>query len=86
MAEQMSQIISLSQVNAQATATLILTKAQANSVSGALEIEKNMFRNVKSILRRDNAFGLVFLWIRLLEQKIVSGVDTNIMMDTPLFY
>jgi hypothetical protein len=73
-------------VQAEATATKVTTEAQANTTISALNIEKDMCRNVKSNLGgKSNDFFLNFAWIRLLERKITDGVQTSITMDLPKF-
>ena len=85
--ELMNREILTSRVQAEASATSILTTAQANSLTSALSIEKDMCRNVKNMLGRtnDNSFLMNFIWVRLLEKKIVDGIDTYINMDLPPF-
>ena len=82
----MDREILTSRVLAESNATQILTLAQANTTVNALSIEKEMCKNVKSSLgRSNNDFLLNFIWVRLLEKKIIDGVDTSITMELPEF-
>ncbi len=84
--ELMNREILTSKVYADANATSILTSAQANSLTNALNIEKEMCRNVKSNLNgKPNDFLMNFIWVRLLEKKVTEGVETFITMDLPSF-
>jgi hypothetical protein len=44
-----------------------------------------MCANVKNTLGKSNDFFLNFVWVRLLEKKIIDGVDTSIVMELPEF-
>ena len=44
-----------------------------------------MCRNVKNNLGKGNDFLMNFIWVRLLEKKIVDGVQTTITMELPEF-
>jgi len=84
-AEMMDREILMSRVMAEATATRVLTEAQANTTIQALGIERDMCRNVKNNMGKNNNFLMNFIWIRLLEKKITDGVQTTITMDLPKF-
>jgi hypothetical protein len=45
-----------------------------------------MCRNVKNLLgKSSNDFLMDFIWVRLLEKKIVDGVQTTVTMELPEF-
>ncbi len=84
--ELLNREILTSKVLAQSNATQILTIAQANTTINSLGIEKDMCRNVKSTLGiTSNSFFMNFIWVRLLEKKIIDGVNTTITMELPEF-
>jgi hypothetical protein len=84
--ENMEQQIAISKVSAQANATQTISTAQANSLLQALTIESQMCTNIKSIMGvSSTAFLLSFIWTRLLENKILKGIQAFITMALPTF-
>ena len=85
-AEILDREILTSKALAESTATRILSEAEASTTIQALAIERDMCRNVKNNMgKNSNDFLMDFIWIRLLEKKIVDGVDTTISMELPEF-
>ena len=79
--------VAISKATALADSIQIVKQAEAISLEEALGTEVKAMEYVQDTMQsnQDTAHLLTFVWLRLIERKIETGVRVEILIDNPLF-